>query len=130
LQKSNYQADGGVLKKMILLYMLHIIFAILYFALFSRELYRGGDIIQLYYPRGILCCVVLTLIYNSFVLKQNITLLAINCGIAIIVFIAVRFLFGYLFRGFIGDYYARGYENLFQLFSYFRERDDWTIYPS
>lgn len=100
------------------------LFNVIYFMLFSKELYTGGHIIKIYYPLGILLGVMLTLFFKVKTKKRDIRQLIIGFifGMVVLIFIPITMDWGY--GSIIASFYRDGYQNLFQMPEYIQQEDN------
>jgi len=98
-----------------------LVWNLLYFALFSRPLYRAGYFIPTYHPLGLLFGAVSCALMSRFRWKLEKPKFWLAMGwILLLVFlipVIMDLCFGYTLR----DFYLRGYENLFRLGDYYRD---------
>lgn len=100
---------------------------IIYFMLFSKELYTGGHIIELYYPLGILVGIIVTVFLKRKLkindIKRLVTGFTFGTSLLIIMPLALDVAYGSI----MSDFYMGGYQNLFQIAEYVQQEDNLVI---
>lgn len=109
------------MKKLFFSLVCSILFSLIYFVFFSKSLYRTGNIINIYYPGAILLGIIVLLILNKkFWSLNHIYLIIAIFGMIVFIFV-IPLLFDALFGAQLRDLYLRGYENLLDIVSYYRD---------
>ena len=109
------------MKKVIFSLLFSILFSFIYFVFFSKALYRTGNIINIYYPGAIIFGIIVLLALNKiFLSMNNAHLIVAALGMVIFIFL-IPLLFDLIFGAQLRDMYLRGYENLFDILSYYRD---------
>lgn len=109
------------MKKLSWVFLCEFIYVLLYFALFSRPLYRYGNIIETYYPIGIGIGVAVLLILNKTIFHWQTKTLSYNVLALVAMMFIVPRIVNIFAGGLLRDFYVRGYENLFHLPKYFKD---------
>ncbi|HHX60629.1 MAG TPA: hypothetical protein GX707_07940 [Epulopiscium sp.] len=97
---------------------------IIYFMLFSKELYTGGHIIKLYYPLAILLGIIITWFLKVKIIKDDIRQLILGFTFGITFLILIYITMDGLYGSIISDFYMGGYQNLFQIPEYMQQEDN------
>jgi len=115
-----YGHHKNFMKKVIISLICSMLFSVVYFVLFSKNLYRAGYIINLYYPGAILLGIIALLILNKlFWRMERLCLFAAILGLIVLIF-AIPLVCTFFWEGQLRDLYGRGY-NLLEIASYYRE---------
>lgn len=97
---------------------------IMYFMLFSKELYTGGHIIKLYYPLGILIGIIIVFFLKAKIIEGDIRQLIIGFTNGMAFLILMPITMSGLYGSIISDFYLGGYQNLFQMAEYIQQEDN------
>lgn len=109
------------MKKLVFSLLFSVLFSFVYFVFFSKSLYRTGNIINIYYPGAIILGIIVILILNKYFWSMNnICLIVAILGMVVFIFL-IPLLFDALFGAQLRDLYLRGYENLLDIVSYYRD---------
>ncbi|MBQ3027722.1 MAG: hypothetical protein IJD26_01485 [Lachnospiraceae bacterium] len=112
--------DKNIMKKVIISLLCSMLFSVVYFVFFSKNLYRAGYIINLYYPGAILLGIIALLILNRKFWKLERLWLAVAIMGLIVLIFAIPLVCTFFWEGQLRDLYGRGY-NLLEIASYYRE---------
>ena len=109
-----------MMKKVLVSLLCSMLFTIVYFVFFSKNLYRAGYIINLYYPGAILLGITLLLVLNKMFWElERLYLAAAIFGLVVLIF-AIPLVCTLFWEKQLRDLYGRGY-NLLEIVSYYRE---------
>ena len=96
----------------------------IYFMLFSKEIYTGGHIIELFYPLGILLGVIVTYFLKMKIIKGDIRQLILGFTFGMALLILIPLAMDGVYGSIMSDLYMGGYQNLFQIPEYMQQEDN------